>query len=63
MRSVTGRPRYFLIITAGYLVVGVIIVARAILAGVLPMVILGGVFLLLGAVRVRDYMTWRSQQP
>lgn len=63
MRSISGRPRYFLIITAGYFLAGLIIVVRALLAGAVPVVIVGVVFLLLAAVRARDYLAWRAQQP
>jgi hypothetical protein len=63
MRSVAGRPRYFLIITAGYMLAGSIIIVRALLAGAFAMAILGAVFLALAAVRVRDYRSWRARQP
>ncbi len=63
MRSVAGRPRYFLIVTAGYFLAGLIIVVRALLAGAMGVILLGAVFLLLAAVRARDYLSWRAQQP
>lgn len=61
MRSVAGRPRYFLIITSAYFVIGLVIIARALLTGATTMIILGAVFLLLAAVRFRDYRRWRTQ--
>jgi hypothetical protein len=63
MRSISGRPQYFLIITAGYFLAGLIIVVRSILVGAVPVIIVGAVFLLLAAVRIRDYFSWRAQQP
>jgi hypothetical protein len=63
MRSISGRPRYFLIITSGYLLAGLVIIVRSLLAGALPMLIIGGVFLALAAVRFRDFLSWRAQQP
>jgi membrane protein YdbS with pleckstrin-like domain len=63
MRSVAGRPRYFLIITSAYMVIGLVIIARALLTGATTMIILGAVFLLLAAVRFRDYRRWRTQVP
>jgi hypothetical protein len=63
MRSVSGRPRYFLIITSGYFLAGLVIIVRSLLAGVLPMLIVGAVFLALAAVRFRDFLSWRAQQP
>jgi hypothetical protein len=63
MRSISGRPRYFLVITAGYFLAGLIIVARALLAGAIAMVVVGAVFLALAAVRTRDYRAWRARQP
>ncbi|MDQ2742360.1 MAG: hypothetical protein M3Z66_08700 [Chloroflexota bacterium] len=53
------RKRYYLLASVLYLVLGIIIIARTLLAHVLPLAILGLVFLALGAVRLRDY--YRSQ--
>lgn len=57
----TIRQRYSLAISIGYIGVGVIIMVRSVLADVLPLVVLGIVFLALGAVRIRDYLKWRHQ--
>jgi hypothetical protein len=63
MRSIAGNPRYFLIITSGYFLAGLIIIVRAVVASAYPMVILGAVFLALAGVRIRDYLSWRARQP
>ncbi len=49
------RRRYFVVVSVMYLVLGAIIVARSVMAHVVPMAVLGMVFLALGAVRLRDY--------
>jgi uncharacterized membrane protein HdeD (DUF308 family) len=49
------RRRYFVVASVAYIVAGLIIVARSVIAHVIPLVILGVVFIALGAVRLRDY--------
>jgi uncharacterized membrane protein HdeD (DUF308 family) len=49
------RERWFVIASVAYIAAGLIIVARSVLAHVIPLVILGIVFVALGAVRLRDY--------
>lgn len=55
------RQRYSLVISVAYIAIGVVIVVRSLLAIVLPLVLLGIVFMALGAVRIRDYLSWRRQ--
>lgn len=54
------RRRYHLAVSGGYVAIGAVIGARSVLAGVIPIAILGLVFVALGLVRVRDYVNWRK---
>lgn len=49
------RQRYFVIASLLYIGLGIIILVRTVLAHVLPLAVLGIVFIALGAVRLRDY--------
>jgi hypothetical protein len=51
------RQRYFLAVSGAYIVLGLIIMGRSIMAHVFVLGILGVVFVALGAVRIRDFMT------
>ncbi|MGI8967818.1 MAG: hypothetical protein ACR2GA_01780 [Chloroflexota bacterium] len=53
------RARYSLAVSTGYVLVGIVIIVRSLVAHVLPLILLGAVFIALGAVRVRDYLAWR----
>ena len=53
------RRRYYLAISVGYLIVGAIIVVRSVQGHVIPIGLLGLVFMGLGVVRLRDYLNWR----
>ena len=53
------RQRYRLVASVLYIVLGTIIVFRSVLAHVLPLVLLGVVFIALGAVQVLAYLSWR----
>lgn len=44
-----------MVVSVLYLIIGVVIIVRSLAAHVLPVGILGLVFLALGAVRLRDY--------
>ncbi len=55
----TIRRRYHVAVSAGYIALGIFIAVRSILADVLPIVLLGLVFIALGGVRLRDYLNWR----
>jgi uncharacterized membrane protein HdeD (DUF308 family) len=48
------RLRYFVLASVLYIAIGVIIVARSVTAGVVPLAVLGVVFIALGAIRLRD---------
>lgn len=50
------RHRYFVAVSIIYLIIGAVILARSIIGHVVPVGILGLVFLGLGAVRLRDYV-------
>ncbi len=49
------RQRYFVIASLLYIVLGIVILVRTVLAHALPLVVLGLVFIALGVVRLRDY--------
>lgn len=49
------RQRYFVVASLLYIALGIVILVRTVLAHALPLVILGIVFIALGAVRLRDY--------
>lgn len=51
----TLRQRYFVIASVLYIVLGIVILVRTVMAHALPLAILGIVFIALGAVRLRDY--------
>ncbi len=57
----TFRQRYFVIASLAYIVLGVVILVRTLLAHALPLVVLGLVFIALGAVRLRDYYRGRTE--
>ncbi len=54
-----ARRRYHLLVSTGYILIGVVIAVRSVLGGVIPIAILGLVFIALGAVRIRDYLNSR----
>jgi uncharacterized membrane protein HdeD (DUF308 family) len=49
------RQRYYVVASGLFIIIGVVILMRAILAGVPVIGILGAVFIALGVVRLRDY--------
>jgi uncharacterized membrane protein HdeD (DUF308 family) len=53
MRAV--RQRYFVLVSVLYLAAGAVILVRSAVAHVVPLMLLGVVFLALGGVRLRDY--------
>jgi uncharacterized membrane protein HdeD (DUF308 family) len=53
------RQRYRLFASALYIVFGVIIIVRSIVAQVLPLILLGVVLVALGAIQIRGYLAWR----
>lgn len=58
----TVRRRYSLLVSLLYILVGLFIVVRSLLSVVVPVALLGLVFVALGAVRIRDYLAWRGGQ-
>jgi len=56
MERTSLRGRIYVIASLLYVVIGFIIVLRSVVAGVLPIGILGLVFIALGVVRLRDVM-------
>jgi hypothetical protein len=61
VRSV--RARYFVFVSLVYLLLGVVILVRGVLAHAVIAGVLGLIFLGLGAVRLRDYRTWKQRTP
>jgi uncharacterized membrane protein HdeD (DUF308 family) len=55
------RQRYFVFVSVIYIALGVVIVVRSVLAEVIPIAILGVVFIALGAVRIRDFLMQRER--
>jgi hypothetical protein len=49
------RRRYFIVVSIVYLLLGGVIIARSVASHVVPIALLGLVFVALGAVRLRDY--------
>ncbi|MDQ2745431.1 MAG: hypothetical protein M3Z66_24485 [Chloroflexota bacterium] len=54
------RRKYHVAVSLAYLALGGVIVARSIAGHVLPVGILGLVFIALALVRLRDYRTWKN---
>lgn len=54
------RRRYYVAVSVGYVIIGLIILTRSAMAHAVPAVILGLVFVALGLVRLRDY--WFSRE-
>ena len=55
------RERYYVVVSLAFIALGLIIVARSVLAHAFVVGILGIVFVLLGAVRLRDYWGRRER--
>ncbi len=53
------RRRYYVAVSVGYMLVGVVILVRSAISAVFPLILLGLVFVALGLVRLRDYLGWR----
>jgi len=49
------RQRYFVIASVLYIILGIAILGRSVVSHVVPIALLGLVFIALGAVRLRDY--------
>lgn len=52
------RRRYYVVVSIAYIVLGIVILVRSVTSHVLPIVILGIVFIALGLVRLRDYFNF-----
>jgi uncharacterized membrane protein HdeD (DUF308 family) len=57
------RQKYFLVVSAGFIILGLIILARAAIAGVPIIGILGAVLIALGLVRIRDFFNAGRRGP
>jgi uncharacterized membrane protein HdeD (DUF308 family) len=53
------RQRYFVFVSAVYVLLGLVLLVRAAMAGAALPAILGIIFVALGAVRLRDFAMWR----
>jgi uncharacterized membrane protein HdeD (DUF308 family) len=49
------RQRYYVAVSILYVLLGVVIVTRSLIGHVVPIALLGVVFIALGAVRLREY--------
>lgn len=56
MKEITPRQRLFVIASVLYILIGVVIFGRSVVAHVLPVAVLGIVFIALGMVRLRDFV-------
>jgi uncharacterized membrane protein HdeD (DUF308 family) len=54
-KRVGVRQRYYVLASVMYMALGGVILVRSLLAHVIPVGLLGAVFIALGAVRLRDY--------
>jgi len=54
------RQRFFVLVSVLYLAVGSVILVRSAVAHIVPLMLLGIVFLALGGVRLRDYYRGRG---
>ncbi len=54
------RRKYHVAVSLAYLTLGVVIVVRSVAGHVLPVGILGLVFIALALVRLRDYRDWKK---
>lgn len=52
----TLRQRYYVAASAAFVILGLVIVARSVAARVLPVGLLGVVFIALGMVRLKDFL-------
>lgn len=55
------RRKYHVAVSVAYLLLGVVIAVRSIAGHVLPVGILGLVFIALALVRLRDYRSWKRR--
>jgi len=55
------RRRLYIFSSVSYVVLGVIIAVRSVVAHVAPIALLGLVFITLGLVRLRDFLRWRGE--
>lgn len=62
MRRGVLRQRYYVLISGLYILAGAVMLARAAIAHAMPVIILGLVFVGLGAVRLRDFTRWRESR-
>jgi uncharacterized membrane protein HdeD (DUF308 family) len=55
------RQRFTAVSSALFILLGLIILVRSLIASVIPLAVLGVVFIALGVVRIRDYLRWRQR--
>jgi uncharacterized membrane protein HdeD (DUF308 family) len=60
MKGTITRSRYFVFASVMYVLLGAVIAVRAAMAHAPVPVVLGLIFLALGAVRLRDYWRWKG---
>ena len=59
LSGLSVRQRFSIFASVAYIVLGTIMVVRALAAGVIFLIVLGAIFVALGLVRIRDLIRWR----
>ena len=62
-RSSILRQRYYVVVSVIYILIGLVIVVRSVIGHVAVIGLLGLVFIALGAVRLRDYVSFTRREP
>jgi uncharacterized membrane protein HdeD (DUF308 family) len=62
LKQTNLRQRYYIVVSVLYVALGVVIAFRSAAAHVLPIAILGLIFIALGVVRLRDFYSPRGQR-
>jgi uncharacterized membrane protein HdeD (DUF308 family) len=60
-RSATLRNRYYVLVSVIYIAIGLVIMVRSLIGHVAAIGLLGLVFIALGVVRLRDYLSFRRE--
>jgi uncharacterized membrane protein HdeD (DUF308 family) len=59
LSGLSRRQRFTVFASLAYIILGTVIAVRSLLAGVIPLAVLGAVLIALGIVRIRDLLRWR----
>ena len=61
LSGLSRRQRFTVFASLAYIILGTVIAVRSLLAGVVPLAVLGAVLIALGIVRIRDLLRWRRR--